>query len=546
MKILIKNGNIIDGTNNPGFLGSIIINNDKIQRVEKENINYGNFDQIIDVQGLVVAPGFIDAHSHSDVELLKAPYILPKLKQGITTEILGQDGISVAPLPSKYITTWRKNISGLNGDGDTIDWNFPTVESYFQSLKNSGIGTNIGYLLPHGNIRMEAMGLNNVAPTRFELEAMKKIIEREMDAGALGLSTGLIYSPCMYSNLQELIECCKIVKEYNGVFVAHQRSEADNILKSLDEIIQIGEQTGVNIHLSHMKICGRNNWNKINDIFKKLDQAHQNGINISFDLYPYTAGCTTLSVVLPPWVHEGGSDMLLKRLGCKLVREKIIKDINSGIPGWDNFINFAGMDKIFITNAKISQNQSLIGKSLIEIGELRKQDPMHAMFDLLIEEENSVGMVDFYGTEENVIAFMQRKEQVFCTDGIYSTFPHPRTYSAFPRVLGRYVREKRVLPIEEAIHKMTYRTAQIYGLKDQGVLSVGKKANIIVFNQNTIKDTNSFLNPHKFPQGIHHLFINGKLVLENDDFKKIPAGEIIKNPCVQQISELNNCKVFAA
>ena len=295
MKKLIKGGLVVDGTGKEGFLADVLVENDKIVKIGA--IEAAADMEVIDATGLVVAPGFIDTHSHSDLQILVEPEVQPKVMQGITTEVLGQDGISMAPLPKQYISPWRKNLAGLDGDTDNIDWGFENTENYLKMVENAGPGLNECYLVPHGNIRMEAMGLENRLPNEEELEKMRQITRREMEAGAIGLSTGLIYMPCAYSESKEIIEMCKVVAEYDGRFVIHQRSEADTILDSMEEVIKIGRESGVKIHYSHFKVCGRKNWDKIEDVIRLLEQAKAEGIDVSFDQYPYVAGSTTLSAL---------------------------------------------------------------------------------------------------------------------------------------------------------------------------------------------------------------------------------------------------------
>ena len=242
------------------------------------------------------------------------PYVEAKIRQGVTTELLGQDGISMAPLPKKYISPWRKNLAGLDGVSDELGWDYETTEGYLAMMEKNGVGLNESYLVPHGNVRMEGMGLDNRKPTPAELEAMRDITRREMEAGAYGLSTGLIYMPCAYAETAEVIELCKVVAEFDGAFVVHQRSEADTILSSMEEVIEIGRQSGVKIHFSHFKVCGRKNWPLIDQVLALLDGANAEGIRTSFDQYPYVAGSTMLGVILPPWAHDGGTDQLMERL----------------------------------------------------------------------------------------------------------------------------------------------------------------------------------------------------------------------------------------
>ena len=404
-KILIKNGWLVDGTGKPREKASVFIQGDRIIEVGKVE---EEATKVIDAEGMIVAPGFIDTHSHSDLVALIQPELLPKIMQGITTEVLGQDGISMAPLPKSYISPWRKNLAGLDGNTDAIDWEYETTENYLKMLEKSRTATNQCYLLPHGNIRMEAMGLEKRKATKEELEKMKAIVRREMEAGAIGISDGLIYTPCAYSDTEEIIEICKEAVKYQGMYVVHQRSEADEILNSMEEIIRIGRESHIPIHFSHFKVCGRKNWEKIDAMLALLDSCKEEGIQVTFDQYPYVAGSTMLGVILPPWAHDGGTDCLMERLSNAKDREKMRYDMEHGIPGWDNFMDFAGMEQIYITSTAGKKNQEVIGLNLIQLGEKRGKDTYDAVFDLLLEEENAVGMVDFYGTDEHVKRFMLR------------------------------------------------------------------------------------------------------------------------------------------
>jgi len=527
MDVLIKNGNIVDGTLAKPFTGDVHVKDGKIHAIG-EDIHVEGI-KVVDAKGRVVAPGFIDTHSHSDLVMLLNPYNEVKIRQGITTEVLGQDGISMAPLPVEFISPWRKNLAGLDGDSDDINWEYKTTENYLNMMADQGVGLNETYLVPHGNIRMEAMGLAGEVATDEQIEKMCEITRREMEAGAYGLSTGLIYMPCAYSETKEVIEMCKVVAEYDGVFVVHQRSEADTILDSMREVIKIGKESGVKVHFSHFKVCGKQNWKYIDEVIELLEETKKAGIEVSFDQYPYAAGSTMLGVILPPWAHNGGTDELIKRLGNESDRLKMKEDIANGIPGWDNFVDFAGIDQIFVTSVKTDENQEVVGMSLEELGKFRGQDPLDATFDLLRDEENAVGMVDFYGKEEHIIKFMQRPEHNVCTDGLMAKGkPHPRAYGSFPKILGRYVREKKVLEIEQAIHKMTKKAAEAIGIKGRGSLEVGKYADILIIDMETVIDKGTFIDPVQFPVGIDNVFINGHHVIEEGVYNKILAGEVVK------------------
>ena len=527
MKKLIKSGLVVDGSGKAGFKADVLLNGAKIEKIG--NITQTADMEVIDASGLVVAPGFIDTHTHSDLQILLKPEIVPKVMQGITTEVLGQDGISLAPLPVQYISPWRKNLAGLDGDSDDINWEFKTTEGYLKMIDEIKPGPNECYLVPHGNIRMEAMGLDNRQPTPEEMEKIRSITRREMEAGAVGLSTGLIYMPCAYSKLEEIIEMCKVVAEFDGIFVIHQRSEADNILESMEEVIKIGRGSGVKIHYSHFKVCGKKNWHLADKIIELLEKAQKEGIRVSFDQYPYIAGSTMMGVILPPWVHNGGTDKLVERLGDPELRKKMINDIQNGIPGWDNFVDFAGVDNIYITSVKSEKNQDAVGLSLTKLGEKRGKDPFNAIFDVLQQEENAVGMVNFWGNEENVQRFMKRPEMNVCTDGLLGGKPHPRVYGAFARVLGKYVREDKALTLEDAIYKMTKKAAETFLIADRGELKEGYYADICVFNPDTVIDKGTFTEPIQHPEGICHVLINGETIVRDGKHLGAPrSGKVLR------------------
>lgn len=525
MKTAITNGYIIDGSGENGYYGNILIDGKKIKKI-------GSFtpyaERIIDAKGCVVCPGFIDTHSHSDLKILEHSYNAPKLLQGITTEILGQDGISMAPLPERYINGWRKNLSGLDGESKKINWHYKNTQGYLDYIQERKTCSNVAYLVPHGNIRMEAMGCDNRDPSKAELEKMKEIVRREMDAGAIGLSTGLIYIPCAYSKTEELIELCKVVAEYEGIFVVHQRSEADLILQSMDEIIRIGKESGVKLHFSHFKACGKGTWDLIPQIIEKLDNAKRDGIHLTFDQYPYVAGSTLLSVILPPWVQSGGTEKMLERISNDKIIEQIIEEVERGNSDWDNFIDFAGYDGIYITYTGSDKNSLFIGKSLEEIGKLRNMHPMKAACKLLCEENNAVSMVDFYGKEEHVKLFLSREEQNVCTDGLLSGTPHPRVYGAFPRIIRKYVREEPLLSLEKAVQKMTSKAAYAMGISNRGRLCEGLYADVVIFDKNKIADKGTFSNPTVHPSGINMVMVNGNIVFDGKNKYNNPIGMVLK------------------
>ncbi len=533
MRTRLKNCLLFDGTGAPAIpAADILLENDRILAV-------GNVDNVpidgevaVDLKGFAVCPGFIDTHSHSDLAILDEPMIPPKIRQGITTEFFGQDGISMAPLPVEYISRWRKNIAGLEGTSDSISWEYRNTAGYLNQLEQSGIGPNACYLIPHGNVRMEAMGLGENQASDSELSAMCDILQRELDAGGFGLSTGLIYPPCTYADNKELSALCQVASDNNVPLVIHQRSEADLIIESMKEVIAIGEQTGVHVHFSHFKLCGKYNSDKLPLMLELLDDAKSRGIKVTFDQYPYVAGSTMLSAILPPWAHAGGTEELLKRLADPATRTEIINAINTPKCTWDNFVNFAGLDGISVTNVQTDKNRHTIGMTLIELGKDKGTDPLTAALDLILEEENGVSMVDFYGLEDHVRQFMMRPEMNVCTDGLMHGTPHPRTFGAFPRVLGKYCREEKLMPMEEAIRKMTSQPATVFGIPGRGRIAPDYFADLVVFDPETVRDIATFTAPRQHPDGIKLVMVNGQAVFSDSGIpiqqKDLPSGRVLR------------------
>lgn len=522
--LLIRNGQLFDGTGAPAVRADLGISGDRIAAIG--DLAGAEAASVIEAQGRVVCPGFIDTHSHSGMVALCKPEVLHNIMQGITTCVVGQDAMGAAPMVDAFVGPWKKTMAGLEGSYE-LDWSWRSVADYLDRLDAMDLGPNFAYLAPHGNIRLSVMGLDNRKPTADELERMKVLLQECLDQGAYGMSTGMIYPPCSFADTEEFIELGRVLADNDAVFVTHQRSEADAILSSMDEIIRIGRESGCRIHFSHFKVAGKKNWGLFDAVLEKLDECSRQGIRVSVDQYPYVAGSTTLSVILPPWAHDGGTDKMLERLADPEARKRMTADIEKGIPGWDNFVDFAGLDGILVTFVKTAKNQWAVGKSLVEIGEKLGKEPLEATYDLLLEEEGTAGLVDFYGLEEHVVRILQRPEQNVCTDGILGGKPHPRVYGTYPRVLGKYVREG-VLDMATAIHKMTGRPASVLGIKNRGVLKEGFAADIVVFDPETVKDTADYSDPIRFPEGIEHVIVNGKAVVVNGKQRPSKAGKVIR------------------
>ncbi len=521
--LLIKNGLIVDGTGEKPYRRNVAVEGDLIRLVDGEP----EAKRVIDATDKYVTPGFIDTHSHSSIMLNVEPALLPKIFQGITTEVLAQDGMGPAPVNDETLAPWKKAMAGLEGKWE-FEWNWKTVQEYLDHIDTLDLGPNCVYLAPHGNLRMVAMGLENRKPTAEEQKKMDEELQKAFDAGAFGMSTGMIYPPCVYADIDEFISLGKVLAKNGGIFVTHQRSEADAILPSMDEIMTIGRESGCRIHFSHFKCCGKKNWDKVPKVLEKLDQAKEEGLIVSFDQYPYVAGSTMMSVILPPWAHDGGTEKLLERLNDPALRQKMKDDIWNGIEGWDNFVDFAGLEGIFITFVKNPESEKYVGMNLVELGEATGKEPLDAIFDLIRDEENIVGLVDFYGTEEHVKLFMSRPEQNVCTDGIIGAQPHPRLYGAFARVLGKYTREEKLFPIETAIRKMTGKPADMLGLTDRGYIKDGLAADILVIDPQEVRDVGTYTEPKQYAKGIDYAMVNGKILIDNGQSTPQKAGRVLR------------------
>lgn len=534
MRIRFDNSQLIDGTGSAPRPATVLVEDDMISAVVDGADTTLAADLSIDAAGLTLCPGFIDTHSHSDLIIFEEPMVWPKLRQGITTEFYGQDGISMAPLPEEFISRWRKNIAGLDGTSDAIDWQYKTTDGYLNQLAESGVGPNVCYLVPHGNVRMEAMGLGQQLASDNELRSMCEILQRELDSGGFGLSTGLIYPPCTYADTRELTALCQVAADNGVPLVIHQRSEADGILESMQEVLSIARATGVHVHFSHFKICGKYNDPKYPQVLDLLDRGRDAGLRITFDQYPYVAGSTMLSAILPPWAHAGGSEEMLKRLTDQLLRRKMRDEMYSTGCDWDNFVAFAGTDGISVTNVQSGKNRDAIGKTLQQLGDLRGTDPVTAALDIILEEENGVSMVDFYGLEKHVMGFMQRPEMNVCTDGLMHGMVHPRTYGAFPRVLGHYSRTEKLLPIEEAVRKMTLQPATTFGIARRGRIEAGWFADIVLFDPETVIDKGTYTDPRQHPAGIELVMVNGGISYARESLAPgkaaapQPTGQVLK------------------
>lgn len=521
--IIIRNGQIYDGTENPWTKMDLGIKDGKITKIG--DLSNESAKTEINAEGMAVSPGFIDTHVHSDLLCTKPEIHKIKLLQGVTTELFGQDGISVAPVSEETKPLWQKQLKGLNGD--IGDWPWNSIEEYLKFLDNSSIAGNVTYLVPHGAVRTLVMGFDGRESTKEEMVKMRELVEEGMRQGAIGFSTGLVYPPNVFSNKEELIEICKGAAKYDGCFVVHIRNESNRSLEALGEVIDVARQSGVRLHVSHFKVAGKINRDKFVKALEKMDQGRQEGIEITFDQYPYTAGSTVFHAILPPWMHSGGTAKMLERLKDPAIREKVKQDLQHN-GDFENWVLNCGWENVTITAVSTENNSHIEGKNMVEIAELRGVDAADATMDLLIEENAGITMVIHWGDEEDVIYGMKHPLQIVGSDGIFGGKPHPRLYGTYPRVLGRYVREKKGLTLEQAIRKMTGAPAQLLRLKDRGLLREGYAADVVVFDPNTVIDKSTYENPLQEPEGILHVIVNGEITVSDGRFVGTTAGQVIR------------------
>jgi N-acyl-D-amino-acid deacylase len=381
---------------------------------------------------------------------------------------------------------------------------------------------------------MVMLGLENVPSDLFMVQAMEEEVRKSMEEGAVGISLGMIYMPCTFSRREETVKLLQVCGRMGGFWAVHIRSGSDLLLESIEEVVDMAREAEIPLHISHFKAAGKKNWHKMEPALEAVDRANREGLDITFDIYPYTAGSTMFLAILPPWAQEGGVLKTLERLGDPALRAKIREQFlnppsyESGGPSWENYVGNAGWENIVISSVESPKNQGRVGKSVAEIAEGTGQDPAEAAFDLLLEESGRVGMILFSMDEKKMVMGLRHPLGMICTDGLLGGRPHPRVYGTFPRILGRYVRERRDLSLEEAIRKMTSLPARRLGLKDRGVLAEGKAADIVVFNPNTIADRATYDNPRQYPLGIRQVIVNGVLSVEGGQHTGKLGGRVLK------------------
>lgn len=508
-KKLIKNVWIYDGTGTRPFFSNLLIENCKIKKIEKGI--QASAQEIIDGKEMALSPGFINVHSHSDLIVLNDKKMEHVIRQGITTELVGQDGSSVAPVTDKIVHELAGNMAPLAGVVEREYW-WRSMSDYLDEVKRVNPPVKIESLIGHGTVRMCVMGNENRKPTSDELDRMKEIVRDSMDEGAKGLSLGLIYPPGSYADTEELIEICKVIAEYDGIMMVHMRNEQDKILDSLDEMIKVAEESKVRVHISHLKALGPSNWGKVREALERIEELNKKGMEMNFCQYPYEAACTGLKVIVPAWAYEGGENAFQERLTKKEIYQKILEGVEHNIEAR------GGADKILIATVRTNENAWMSGKDLKCIAEKIQLSAGDAALYLLKNEGPLVLAVYFAISLDDVAYIMKSPLQTICTDGIMGSHPHPRTYGSFPRVLGKYVRELKIMSLQEAIRKMTMEPARRLHLWDRGIIREGMSADLVLFDPETVSDKSTYLEPKLYPEGIHSVWVNGDLKFQKIDY----------------------------
>ena len=524
---IIRNGTIYDGSGGKPYVGDVALRGDRIAAVGHVAVR-GTTE--LDAHGLAVAPGFINMLSWATDTLVVDGRALSDVKQGVTLEVFGE-GFSMGPLNERM----KKEMAEQQGDLKyPIDWT--TLREYLDSLVRRGISPNVASFVGAATIRENVIGDDDRPPTPAELDRMRALVRQAMEEGALGVGSALIYAPGFYAKTDELIELCKAASPYGGMYISHMRSEGNRLEEAVDELLRISREANVPAEIYHLKAAGRANWPKLDAVLRKIEAARANGQRITADMYTYTAGSTGLDAAMPPWVQEGGLEAWRRRLQDPATRERVIREMRTPSDSWENLLLLAGSpERVLLVGFKSEQLKPLTGKSLAEVAKMRGVSPEEAAMDLVIEDGSRVETVYFLMDEENVRRQIPLPYVSFASDaaapaaeGVFlKSKPHPRTYGNFANLLGKYVRDEKLLPLEEAIRKLTSLPATNLHLTDRGLLAAGKYADVVVFDPATIAAHATYADPHQYATGVAQLFINGTQVLRDGEHTGAKPGRVV-------------------
>jgi len=529
--VVIKGGTVYDGTGEPARVTDVGIRGDRIA-------GFGNFspDQarvVIDAKGMAVAPGFINMLSWSTESLIEDGRSQSEIREGVTTEIMGE-GYSMGPWNDRIKERMRREQGDIKYE---IKWN--TLVDYLRYLEQRGVSCNVASFIGATTIRENVIGLEDKQPTPEQLEQMRQLVRQEMEAGALGIGTSLIYPPAFYAKTEELIEMCKVAAKYQGKYISHMRSEGNQLLEAIDELLRISREANIPAEIYHIKAAGQPNWGKADAMLAKIEEARKAGLKITADMYTYTAAGTGLDACLPPWTADGGNPALFKRLRDPAIREKIAAEVRTPSDKWENLYLAAGSpEKILLSGFKSEKLKPLTGKTLAEVAKMRGKDPIETAMDLISEDESRIDTIYFLMSEENVKKEIAKPWVSFGSDeasqvpegNFLKSNCHPRAYGNFARVLGKYVREDKVLTLADAIRKLSGQPATNLGLDHRGFIKEGMFADVVVFDPATISDRATFEKPHQYSVGVKHVFVNGVQVLKDGEHTGAKPGRAVWGP----------------
>ena len=526
---LIRGGTVLDGTGGPGRRADVALVGDRVAALGPDLA--GEAARLVDGAGCMVTPGFIDMHAHSDFALLAYPSAEAKVRQGVTTEVTGMCGFSPAPAPpgGGLLREWASFLSS------ELDWRWTSFGSWLDRLRQAGLTANVAPFVGHGTLRIAAMGFERRPPTPDEARYMARLLAEALDAGAFGLSTGLIYAPSVYADTAELIELARVAGRRPGrLYTSHIRGEGPTLESALAEAIRIGDEGGVPVQVSHLKACLKANWPKMGEALRAIETARARGVDVTADMYPYTAGSTTLASLLPVWVLEGGMNALLGRLADGPTRRRILDAGRAPEGEWYGPNGAVAWPDVMV--AECPRVPGLEGRTMAEIATARRVPAEELLIDLLLEAEGQVSMINFLMLDANVARGLQFPHVTIGSDNLglcagpeeaHAGKPHPRQHGCFAKVLGTYVRERGVLSWEAAIHKMTGQAAARLGLAERGVLRPGAFADVVLLDPATVEDLATYQAPHRYPAGFRSVWVNGQAVLDEGRFHSRPAGRVL-------------------
>jgi N-acyl-D-aspartate/D-glutamate deacylase len=539
MRTLITNARIVDGTGAPARDGDVLLEGGTIAAVGHAA---GGADEVLDARGMVVAPGFVDMHSHGDFSLPDEPLAPAKTLQGVTTEVVGNCGMGVFPGNDRVDELYARFAPLVFGEASRKS--FATLDAYRARLHEIGTSVNAACLVPHGNVRTHVMGMAERAPDAGELRAMEGLVERAMDDGAFGVSTGLVYAPGAYAELDELVSLARVAAAKRGIYASHIRNEAGALVESVAEAIDVGRRAGASVQISHHKAAGLGAWGKVKITLGMVDAARAEGVDVHSDVYPYTAGSTALAaMIVSPWIWDGTPEEALSHLRDPVVRQRLWRehcDRLLGVAKLPPALSFVpsrwvlklvlAMAERTIVLSSLRRHPEYEGLTLRQVARRRGKPAFEAMLDLLVEEENAVLAIAHVMRERDVRAVMRHPQTMFGTDGFWvrEGKPHPRLYGTYARVLEHYVRERRVLGLEDAVRRMTSMPARKLGLARRGTLAVGHAADVVVFDAERVHDRATYRDPRRAPEGIPHVFVNGVWTVKDGRHTGARAGRVLR------------------